>query len=47
MHKDKIKIILILLLSRNQNLKETALILPDIFPNVIYSVDLFLHTTEL
>jgi hypothetical protein len=45
MHEGKIKVILILLLSRNHNLKKTALILPDIFPIVIYSTDVFFHTT--
>jgi len=45
MNKAKIKVILILLLSRNHNLKETALILPDIFPIVIYSTDAFFHTS--
>ena len=45
MHEGKIKTILIVLFSRNHNLKETALILHDIFPIVIYLTDAFLHTT--
>jgi hypothetical protein len=45
MNKGKIKVIMIFLLSRNHNLMETALILPDIFSIVTYSAHAFLHTT--
>jgi hypothetical protein len=45
MHKGKIKVIMIFLCNRNQNLIETALILPDIFPIVTYSAHVFLRTT--
>jgi len=46
MKKVNIKRIMIFLCNRNRNLTETALILPNIFSNVIYSVNLFLHTTS-
>jgi len=45
MNKGKIKVILSLLLSINHNLKETSLILLDIFFIVIYSTNAFFHTT--
>ncbi|OEU61079.1 MAG: hypothetical protein BA867_07735 [Desulfobacterales bacterium S5133MH16] len=45
MHKGNIKIIMIFLCNRKQNLIETALILPDIFPIVTYQVHEFLHKT--
>jgi len=45
MNNAKIKVIMIFLCNRNQNLIETALILPDIFPIVTYSAHALLHTT--
>jgi len=44
MNKGNIKGIMIFVCNRNRNLIETALILPDIFPIVIYLVYVCLHT---